>query len=70
MMGEAGQRPLRLDFRKSSQVESSKIQVVFHIPECVLGFDAARLSQADALLGEQVLSSLSSVDLPRDSLLH
>jgi hypothetical protein len=60
-MGAADQSPLRLGFLKASQVESSKTQVVFHIPECALGFNAARLSQADALLGEQVLSSLSSV---------
>jgi hypothetical protein len=51
-MGNADQSPLRLDFLRASQIESSETHIVFHIPEGVFWLDRALFSQNDALFGE------------------
>ena len=62
-MSDADQRPLGFVLLKTSQVESPKAHIVFHIPEGAFGLDTTLLPQGNALLGEQVVLCLLAITL-------
>ena len=57
-MGHTEQSPLDIHFFQSPEHEPTELHVVFDVPKDGFRFSAALLSQGQALLGKQVLSSL------------